>query len=392
MLKRISISHYKSIEQIHLNFGRSNVIVGPNGAGKSNLIDCLNFVRDAALQDLDSAATKRHGAESVRQWSKYRPFDVTIDMSFESGAGSGSYKVILSSSGGIFRVKEESGNWFGSRTISGGAPEPTYSYFKRYSSGRVHILSPYIVDKLKSPVSISAYDLFATQLSGGLRSIYTAPFRFLMQEISSLSTYAIYPNTLRLPQIVSRENLLADDGANLASVIKRLNSGNRAKKERLLEALQGVIPAIVDLIVKSAGGFYVPVARVREANGDIHDFNMSQMSDGTLRILGLLSAFYQIGAPSKIALEEPEQMIHPGLLPLLKDAADDYLFTVPGSQYFVTTHSPHFLNLFKPEDITWMSCDNGVSIAGSTSQNYIDLIKDRLFSPGDILLKEGVGL
>ena len=76
MLERLSVSHFKSLADIDLAFGRSNVLVGPNGSGKSNLIDCINFVRECAAEDLDSATTRRHGADSVRQWSRSRPFDV----------------------------------------------------------------------------------------------------------------------------------------------------------------------------------------------------------------------------------------------------------------------------------------------------------------------------
>lgn len=393
MLKKLGVSHYKSLADVHLVFEGANVIVGPNGSGKSNLIDCLNFVRDACLDDLDSATTKRHGAESVRQWSKFKPYDVNIEMAFENTRGRGSYKMSLASASGSFRVKEEVGQWIenpsenDNRTL-----DQRTAQFVRTSTGRVEVKSEYTKDGPRRLTPISPFELFSTQFSGNIRTIYTAPFRNLANEITNLSTYAIYPNTIRQPQVVSRESLLANDGSNLASVLKKLNSGQKRSKDRMLEALQTVLPIVSDIIVRSAGGFYVPVMRVKEPSSDLHDFNMSQISDGTLRMLGLLAAFYQVGAPAKIALEEPEQMIHPGLLSVLKDAADDYLHSRRDSQYFMTTHSPNFLNLFDPRQIVWLSYENGVSTAGRLGQKKLDLIKNQLFSPGEILLREGVGL
>lgn len=86
----------------------------------------------------------------------------------------------------------------------------------------------------------------------------------------------------------------------------------------------------------------MPVVRVEEPGGELHDFNLSQISDGTLRTLGLLTAFYQPAAPSKIGIEEPELMIHPGALQVIKDAMETYV-TFDSSrraQVFLTTHSP----------------------------------------------------
>ena len=315
MLKKLSVAHYKSLADVTLVFDNANVIVGPNGSGKSNLIDCLNFVRDCCTEDLDSATTKRHGAESVRQWSKFKPYDVNIEMEFESSRGRGGYKLVLASAGGSFKVKEENGFWFDPPTEEDGEPiEGRKSQFFRTSGGKIEIYADLISERINRTPTISPFDLFATQISGGLRSIFASAFRNLSNELTSLSTYSIYPNTIRQPQVVSREGLLSDDGSNLAAVLKKLNSGQKRSKDRMIEALQTVLPIVNDIIVRSAGGYYVPVMRVKEPSGDLHDFNMSQISDGTLRMLGLLAAFYQVGAPSKIALEEPEQMIHPGLL------------------------------------------------------------------------------
>ena len=215
-------------------------------------------------------------------------------------------------------------------------------------------------------------------------------------ELSSFAGYSIYPNTLRIPKVISREAVLVEDGSNLASLLKVINTGSRLKdnKDSLISALKVVLPIAEDLQVRSAGGFYVPVIRVKETSGELHDFNLSQISDGTLRVLGLLTAFYQPFAPSKIALEEPEQMIHPGALPVLIDAARDFLAQNRRSatgdrQVFITTHSPTLLDLVKPEEIFWTRFTNDGTECGPVSKRQVKIITDGLFSAGEVLLSEG---
>ncbi|MDB5684661.1 MAG: hypothetical protein JWM75_2359, partial [Sphingomonas bacterium] len=89
MLDHIEVSGYKSIAQSSLSLGREVVIVGPNGVGKSNLLDAIHFARDAVRDGLDHAITKRHGILSIRRWSKTRPFNISIKLSFSRGRSRG---------------------------------------------------------------------------------------------------------------------------------------------------------------------------------------------------------------------------------------------------------------------------------------------------------------
>jgi|SRR5208337_2976099 len=151
-------------------------------------------------------------------------------------------------------------------------------------------------------------------------------FRPVFNELSSFAKYNIYPNTLRSPQLISKETTLEEDGSNLSSILKRINSDKRysENKDSIIESTKDLLYNIVDIQIKSAAGFYVPIVRVEEPGGEVHDFNLSQISDGTLRTLGLLTAFYQPASPTKIGVEEPELMIHPGALQVIREAMDSW--------------------------------------------------------------------
>jgi predicted ATPase len=67
------------------------------------------------------------------------------------------------------------------------------------------------------------------------------------------------------------------------------------------------------------------------------------LSEGTVRLLGLLILVGGPAPPGLVGLEEPENGVHPRRLGLLAE----YLNTrrlVEDSQFIVTTHSPHLLD------------------------------------------------
>lgn len=394
MLNKIDISNFKSIAQAQLKFGRENIIVGPNGAGKSNLLDAINFIRDAATDGLDHAVTKRHGISSIRRWSKTRPYNITIAMEINTPRGEGSYRVVIASAGGEFSVLEEEGRWIGEHPFRQKASdEPVEVKFQRNPKGVIQFTVPEDPFDGTPKLSVPESEMLLTQFGPTSFTPYTFFFKPLYDEIVSSGAYSIYPNKIREPQTISNSNVLADDGTNLASIIRQMRlTSHRGSREALTLALQQVLPIVNEIRIESAGGYYVPVFRVKENEGGYsHDLNMSQISDGTLRMLGMLTAFYQRNAPNRITLEEPEQMIHPGLLPVLVDAARDYLDDSRVlRQVFFTTHSPNLLDMFDPINIIGTRFEDGISKFSAISHRQLELVKERLFTAGELLVAEGI--
>lgn len=394
MLSRIEIGNYKSIGQAAITLRNRSVIVGQNGVGKSNLLDAIHFLRDAANDSLDHAVTKRHGILSIRRWSKTRPFDITFKAHFIEGEEWGEYRLVIASAGEEFFVKEEEGEWFGISPFSTrDNREPTLLKFHRSLDGRTKFsIDPNPFGEMDTP-PVPKSDIVLSQFGARSSTPYSYYFRKLWNQVTSCGAYSIYPNKIREPQSISNSDVLSDDGTNLASIIRQMRAtSSRQAREALTNAIRQVIPIVDEIHVKSTAGFYVPVFRVTEiSGGPSHDLNMSQISDGTLRMLGMLTAFYQPSAPSRITLEEPEQMIHPGLLPVLMEAADDYLDQPrEDTQLLVTTHSPNLLNLFDSIDIIGAKYEEGVSHFSPISKRQIKVIKDRLFTAGELLVAEGI--
>ena len=177
-------------------------------------------------------------------------------------------------------------------------------------------------------------------------------------------------------------------------MLKKINSNKRfgSAKEDIISGLQNIMPSVNDFQIRSAAGYYVPVIRVKESTDELHDFNLSQISDGTLRTLGLLAAFYQPYAPAKIGVEEPEQMVHPGALTVLHEAMNTSINTSVRRkrQVFVTTHSPTLIDLFDPKDLIWARFNKGLTECGHVRKRQLEIIKEQLFTAGELLLAEGI--
>jgi predicted ATPase len=71
-------------------------------------------------------------------------------------------------------------------------------------------------------------------------------------------------------------------------------------------------------------------------------------SDGTLKMLAYLVLLYDPDPPPFIGIEEPENFLHPRLLPEL---AEECRAATRRTQLLATTHSPFFLNGLRPEEV-----------------------------------------
>jgi len=179
---------------------------------------------------------------------------------------------------------------------------------------------------------------------------------------------------------------LKHDGSNAAAVLKRLaeESKGNERYERLCRLLSKVVHGL-------QGVEYHPVGQketlqFKQDVGLKHPwrFDALNMSDGTLRSLGLLLAVYQVGKASVVAVEEPEATVHPAVMELivevLLDAAQD-------RQVLVTTHSPDILDHkgIQDEQIRAVTTDQHWTLICPLSQASRDAVREHLYTPGELL-------
>ncbi|MEM7538591.1 MAG: AAA family ATPase, partial [Chloroflexota bacterium] len=150
------------------------------------------------------------------------------------------------------------------------------------------------------------------------------------------------------PRIGRLDRYLSEDGSNLAVVLYNLQRKDRLFRERISQAMRGILPATqsVESIVFSPNSFSIEWfwEGVPEA------FFIDDLSDGTIRMLCWASILLSPQLPTLIVIEEPEMGIHVSWLSTLaawiKSAAKK-------TQVIVTTHSPTLLDQFtdQPENV-----------------------------------------
>lgn len=369
MIKSVWVKNYRSIADIRVNLEPVTILVGHNGSGKSNFVDIFRFIYDAVRLGLDAAIVNRHGMSALRRWSaKGRPYDVEIGLTIETDQIHATYSFTLGSERrGEYNVKREN-CYIGEITTQYDVHYETNNGSWVYPPKDIH---PQINDRsLLLP-------LLAT----------TEPYRKLYDYLTSFAFYNIFPNALSEPQKPANPYPLDEHGANLASTLREMQRTKSTLMDSLRESISTVLPDVVDFQVSQVGGYLVTKLRHEMSNDGRAMFELSQESDGTLRMLGILVALYQEDQRTLLTLEEPELTIHPGALSVLWDeieAAGDR------SQVLITTHSPDLLDLCQVEQLRVVEKVEGATLIDPIDEAQRIAIQKRLFAPGELLRAQGL--
>jgi predicted ATPase len=139
---------------------------------------------------------------------------------------------------------------------------------------------------------------------------------------------------------------LSRTGDNLANVIQYLAEQYPSILERIFETLRSRVPHVEKVIPEPMpdGRLLLQIKDAPFDNPVLARF----ASDGTLKMLAYLVLLYDPAPPSFIGIEEPENFLHPRLLPEL---AEECRAASDRGQLLITTHSPFFVNSLQPEEV-----------------------------------------
>lgn len=378
LITRLQVKNYRSLADIDIKFEPLTVLVGLNGSGKSNLVDVLRFVRDALTRGLDSAILDRNGINSLRRWSSKG--DMTIRLFMKDAEWKGEYGFTIGSKQrSEYQVKWE-------KIVI--EQKPTYnlpsqkSIIEIKNGDLVHIS-----EDIKQ-----GSEVVKSSLSEGSLALFSSIFRpFLKMYIflRNMGFYSIYPDVIRKPQLPAPPNPLDENGGNLASMLRDLKKSNGYELQGMIDALSKVVSGISEYSVQQVGGYLVTKLHHLPASGKNRSpaFHLAQESDGTLRVLGLLTALYQVPHRSLLTIEEPELTIHPGALSVLCDVLQEASLR---SQILVTTHSPELISRFPVEAFRVTEKIDGITHVGEIKDSQRKAIQEKLFSPGELMVMEGL--
>lgn len=367
-LQRVVLRNYRSIGNCDVRLGPVAYLVGGNGAGKSNFIDAMHLVRDALNGSLDNALNERGGLSEVRRRSSGHPTHFGIRLEFllpDGQRGHYAFNVgALKDRGYEVQIEE--------CAVGGIGRGPFY----RVERGHVRESSE------PTFPSITA-DRLALVAASGLTA-----FRPVFDALASMSFYNLNPKLMRELQKPQEGRLLKPAGENIASVIGHLERVDRGQMAIIEEYLQTVVPMVHGVERKQVGPMETLEFR-QEMSGSKHPwrFLAQNMSDGTLRALGVLVALFQGNrdySPSLVGIEEPETALHPAASAALREA----LVRASGSsQVIVTSHSPDLLDDpgIPIDAILSVVSEGGETLIAPIDEASRESLRQHLFSAGELL-------
>ena len=193
------------------------------------------------------------------------------------------------------------------------------------------------------------------------------------------------------------EERLSQTGDNLANVVRHLHDQHPERLEKIFEILRRRVPRIERVEAEVLADSRL-LLRFKDAPFSTPVLSRFA-SDGTLKMLAYLTLLHDPAPPKLIGVEEPENFLHPRLLPEL---AEECRTACERTQLLVTTHSPFFLDELRPKEVRvlWrddagytraqiVSACKGVNEFVDQGARLGDLWMEGHFGAGDPLVNQG---
>ncbi len=338
-IEYLKVQNFRALREVEFkDLTPLTVLLGPNGSGKSTVFDVFAFLAECFELGLRKAWDKRGRAKELKARGGDGPVSIEIKYR-EAGYPLITYHLAVDEQGGRPVVVEE---WLRWKRGSHGQP----FRFLDYRLGQGRAVSGELPDAQdrRVEVPLKAPDLLAVNALGqfaehprvaALRDFITGWY------VSYLSA-----DSARGQPEAGLQERLTKTGDNLANVIQYLAERHEGQLERIFSVLRKRVPRIERVLAEA-----MPDGRLLL---QIKDAPFSQpvlarfASDGTLKMLAYLVLLYDPTPPPFVGIEEPENFLHPRLLP---DLAEECRAATERTQLLVTTHSPFFLNALRPDEV-----------------------------------------
>jgi ABC-type ATPase involved in cell division len=353
MFRSIGLRNFKSLANVRTDLGEFTVLVGANGAGKSSFLQAIELFSWTVKYESINDALVDHRVEFrdlvyLRSSKSRITFDAEVEVP-KTDASTEIERVRV-----WMRLAKKRYVYLRERV------EPAASHSNGSKNWPYGILSSNRARKAWETGIPSIEHKNVALGHSMLRDIYLAensllPFPILGEVANHFINYVHYeiwgPERLRDPSLlraatprngtsVIRLGKRGEDLPRLLRFIRR----DESRWDELLKELRQAYPTIRKIEFRKglSGELGLAFGERRESAKARLWYQPSQMSDGFLRLLGLLSIKYQPVPLALLGYEEPENGLHPSALTAcmrhLKEIARN------GTQVIVTTHSPYLLN------------------------------------------------
>lgn len=337
LIERLLIRNYRVLRSVEMSeLTPLTVLLGPNGSGKSTLFDAIAFLNEAITSGLRGAWDARNRIAEIRSRGQEGPISFEIQYRQRKGSRLVTYALDIDEEQGRPVVLSERLRW--TTAPKQGRPREILTFARGQGTVYDETSGTNTTETLDSP------DLLAVSTLGQLTRYphVSALRRFISGWYLS---YISAGETRTTPQAGPAERL-SRPGDNLPNVVQHLQESHPDRLADIYNALRRRIPHLEEIRSEP-----LPDGRLllRLKDRPFDEPVLSRFtSDGTLKLFAYLTVLYDPFPATIVGIEEPENQLHPRLLPLLAEEARQ---AAGRSQVLVTTHSPEFANALRPEEL-----------------------------------------
>ncbi|MBR6311749.1 MAG: AAA family ATPase [Oscillospiraceae bacterium] len=370
----ISVGGFRNISSTSLDFGRISALVGLNGLGKSNIVDAIGFGLDfvKAPSQYKSMLMASKNNIPILKTNAGKGFSFSIETKLSSGNGSffALYEFTFAwntdRSGArilteTLKIKREDKNQKYNLFISRKGREASYKPSETSRCSKVIKIedNSLVLNKLRA-----IDNLFYSDIIDQLNNIGF----FVERHLDASASYIPAPFVVRGFKELELEGI-----QSIPRAIFFLKKDFERQYNLLINAFKILFPSIDDVIVDE-----IKLNRDNNAalldnspivfadciyslsvidNRLIQPLRFEGLSDGTKRIFLMLTfaVIADIRGLSLIAIEEPENSIHPVLLQNYMDILSQL---VNGCKIIVTSHSPYIIQYLDPHNVFIAFCND----------------------------------
>ena len=342
-IEYLKVQKYRALHNLELkNLTPLTVFLGPNGSGKSTIFDVFAFLSECFTESLRKAWDRRGRFRELR--TRDSEGCIIIELKYRETSASPliTYHLAIDEENNRPFIAEE---WLHWRRGQYGQP----FRFLHFKKGEGQVISGESPDEEGERITeqLASSELLAVNTLGQFAKHprVSALRRFITGWYLS---YLTADHTRSLPEAGAQERL-SPTGDNLPNVIQYLKEQHPQRLEEILKTLSVRIPRLekVEASIMQDGRLLLEIKDAPFSHPILAKF----ASDGTLKLLAYLIVLFDPNPPQLVGIEEPENHLHPRLLPQL---AEECRSASANTQLMVTTHSPFFVDSLKPEEL-WVS-------------------------------------
>lgn len=384
MLKEIHFLHWKSFEEAVLYIDPLTILIGTNASGKSNALDGLEFLsRITNGKDLQSSLTGDPVLKAIRggaEWAALKPhneFTLKALVQGEDDKTDYLYSITVTTIPQV-QLKSEMLTRIKDRPNTKLNPYQTQLFYTDDTTED----SPSIIARLYNAKAGTKRECRRThsilsQLYGlSLRQEIMKAISYVWEALQGIFILDPIPSLMR--SYTPFSSTLNNDASNIAGVLAALPLEEKKEIEGILSRYAKELPErdIRKVWAKPVGEFGRDAMLYCTEDWGNKEILMDArgMSDGTLRLLGILTALLTRPIGSQIIIEEVDNGLHPSRSKLLLDM----IRNIGGERkidVLVTTHNPALLDELDPEMIPFVVVAHRDIHTGESKLSLLENIK-----------------